>query len=769
MSDVFTFRSSALPDDARVVSFQGRDALSRPYRFEIHVTVPDVTAVDRADAISAKATLSIDRGDDGPLAFHGVVSSLSLVHTQGQAGVFRVAVVPRLWLLSRGRHSRIFTKKTIIEVMEEILQDEGLTGDDYELKLQGTYEAEEFICQYQESSLDFLHRWMELEGIYYFFEQGEWAEKLIITDSRSFHDDIAPGPVRYSSGGHTGKLTAAVESFTSRTRSLPRGLRLLDYDYAHPQLDVSARADVSPTGTGEMCIHSARFFSPDEAKRMAQIRAEELVCRESQHYATGSSFLLRAGYTFELDEHPVSKLNKKYLVTEAVYTGRLSGTSDELRRVLGIDGTDVYSVRASAIDAATQFRPRRVTPWPRVHGYELGVVDGPATSEYAQIDDQGRYLVKLHFDESTLTDGKASTYVRMLQPHGGGVEGWHFPLRRGTEVLFLFLNGDPDRPVIAGVVPNAHTPSPVTSSNHTTNVIQTGGRNRLEMEDLDGSQRFTFSTPVETSMLRLGAPNDDCNARLISCGVGRLQEGANFTMITHGAKREEAKNVIDEQLRGAFKTTVTNKTTERYNATKLEEVFGDLEQTYKTSHKTTVTGHVEEIYNGKHKTTVKGARVETLDAEVRQNYDATLATTVTNKVTDTYSGGYNLSVSGTMTHTVSGKVTRQANNIDDQVLLNFEYKGADAKVTIGVASETYGGMKMENLVGGKVELINFVIFEATAAILVDVGTAHCDFTPAHLEDSGVSVADGSGESENGGAEVNNTAVSVEKATVDSKA
>src|SRR4029077_9582783 len=139
--------------------------------------------------------------------------------------------------------------------------------------------------------------------------------------------------------------------------------------------------------------------------------------------------------------------------------------------------------------------PSSDTPWPRIYGFENGTICGAAESEDAQIDDHGRYNVKFKFAESNLKDGKASTWVRMLQPHGGGIEGWHFPLRKGTEVLFTFLGGDPDRPVIAGVVPNALTPSPVTSANHTTNVIQTGGRNRIELEDSAGQERITISSP----------------------------------------------------------------------------------------------------------------------------------------------------------------------------------------------------------------------------------------------------------------------------------
>src|SRR5262249_54570578 len=153
------------------------------------------------------------------------------------------------------------------------------------------------------------------------------------------------------------------------------------------------------------------------------------------------------------------------------------------RSLLQMEHDDVYFVELTAIPEKTQFRAQSQTPWPRIYGYENGSVDGSADSEYAQIDDQGRYNVKFKFDESNLKSGKASTFVRMMQPHGGGIEGFHFPLRKGTEVVFSFLGGDPDRPVISGVVPNALTPSPVTSGNHTKNVIQTGGRNRFELED----------------------------------------------------------------------------------------------------------------------------------------------------------------------------------------------------------------------------------------------------------------------------------------------
>ncbi len=768
---MLSISSSALPDNATVVAFDGHEALCRPYRYDVYVGVPDASALDRADAIGAKATLSIDRTKGGPVPVHGVIASVSLLHTFGDGGIFRVAIVPRLWLLSQGRYSRMFTKQTVPQILQQVLSDEGLSGGDVDVRLRGSYDPEEHVCQYRESHLDFLHRWMELEGIYYFFEQGDKAEKLVITDDASSHTDLLGHPVGFSLGSHAGALTDAIDAFSTQRRSRPQGVKLHDYDYLRPQLDLSARADVSPTGSGEVNHHAARYFTPAKAKAMAKVRADELLCREVQHHALSSSFGLRPGFLFELENHPSAKLNAKYLVTEARIHGRDGRTAQGTLRHLGVvdlGGESTFQVRATCIDSTQQFRPRRATIWPRVHGFENGVIDGPANSEYAQIDDHGRYLVKFRFDDSALKDGEASTYVRMLQPHGGTVEGWHFPLRKGTEVLFQFLTGDPDRPVIAGMVPHPLTPSPVTSKNHTVNVVQTGGLNRLEMEDKEGTQRFSLSTPLESTMLRLGDPNDDCNAKATTTGVGRINEDGNFTMLTHGAKHEEAQNTVDENFHGPFKTTVQLATTEIYLADKDEEVVEPLDQHYLTSQTTGVIDHVDETFHQKHATTVTGARVENLDADVKHTFNTTRATTVTNHVTDTYSAGYDLSVTGPMTHKVSGKYVRQAGNIDDKILLNHNVWTASASLTVAIQSETYV-KKSEIHVGAKFEIISFLKVEATCAILVEKSAISCELWGDEANTSAAKSEEGEAHAETGAAETTNAAAHVKDETVSSEA
>lgn len=509
MSDFITISSSAVPDDTRVAAFRATEAISRPYEVEVFLLVPS-DELELADGIGAKARLILDRANDKlpPFYFSGVFASLELLHEFDGRALVRGIIVPRIWQLGLSRHSRIFTKMSIPEIIEAVLGDNSLSGDDYELRL-GSYPKEEHVSQYRESDLAFLSRWMEREGIFYYFEHTEDGEKLILCDDKSYDKDPIGLPVRFhpQMGGDS-SAGASFRSFRCRHATLPAAVKLKDYDYAKPNLDVSGVAPVSDAGTAEVSVYGERFFSPSDGKRLATVFAEMYKAREVIYQAVGTRLHVRPGYVFELEDHPRAAFNTEYVAIEVSHSGNQAKGGKNLSEFIPLDHDDVYIVEVTAIPAKTQFRADRSTPWPRIYGYENGIICGNADSEYAQLDDQGRYLVKFKFDESALKNGKASTFVRMMQPHGGSVEGFHFPLRKGTEVVFSFLGGDPDRPVISGVVPNTLLPSPVTSSNHTRNVIQTGGRNRMEFEDLSGQTWIRVSTPYENTLINLGLPYD---------------------------------------------------------------------------------------------------------------------------------------------------------------------------------------------------------------------------------------------------------------------
>ncbi|MFT3774012.1 MAG: type VI secretion system tip protein TssI/VgrG [Minicystis sp.] len=444
MPDLITISSSVLPDAARVVGFRGFEAISRPYEIEIFVALQQELGeeLDLADGIGAKAKLTIDRQILGekPFVFAGVLANLEIMHAFDGRILLRCTLVPRLWQLGLSRHSRIFTKMKVPDIIKSVLEENGVS--DVELRL-GSYEVEEHVSQYRESDLDFISRWMEREGIFYFFEHTDEGEKLVLCDQKRYDEDALGTPIRYFPQiGHDHSAGQNLRTLTCRHTTLPASVRLKDYDYAKPSLNVAGSARVADNGTGEVSLYGERFFTPSAGEKLAKTRAEEMLARQVVYHGIGTRHHLRPGYTFELEEHPLPSFNTKYLTVEAHHSGNQGAGLAHFREITGIDHDDVYRVEIDAVPAKTQFRAESRTAWPRIYGYENGVVDGPADSEYAQIDDQGRYLCKFKYDESKLKNGKATTYVRMMQPHGGDIEGFHFPLRKGTEVVFSFLGGD---------------------------------------------------------------------------------------------------------------------------------------------------------------------------------------------------------------------------------------------------------------------------------------------------------------------------------------
>ncbi len=642
MADLFTFSSSALPDDVRVLNFRLVEAINAPYELLVHFLVGTADDVDLADAIGAKATLVADRGDGGAhMQWGGLLAHIEHLHQVEKGAIFGALVVPPLWFLQQGEHSRVFTKLPLNKFVTKVLEEAGFTSSDFELRLNADPPEEEHVCQYRESDLAFIQRWFEREGLFYFFEQSDDGPKMVITD-RTPTESLRDKPVRYfPSFGDDVSSQEAIQRFRATRASTLRAIRLRDYDYMKPTLDVKGKADASSNGSMELLRFGDRFFAPGDGDRLAKVRAEALLAREELYVATGTAMLLRAGYVFELESHPRGPLNKKYLATRLEHVGVESSIDEEVAKFLGVNAHETYRVEIQAVDAALPYRAPLTTPWPRISGQEVALVDGPANSEYAQLDDAGRYLVKFMFDENRSDDGKASTRVRMMQPHAGTPEGFHFPLRKGTEVVVIFLGGDPDRPVIAGAIPNALTPSPVTAKNHTHNIVITGGRNHIDMEDKDGSQYVNICTPSEKTEIHMGAPKDwkdiGKNASTVRANLGEHTDGTGaFSFggdwrINVGAEKEEhvVSNVIED-----------------YDA--------QVDETYKGPKNETVTNKVTEKFNSGHETAVKGLRKVTITGAMEEKVTAGLTQTINTGRTQTITGGDTQTISGGRTQTVNG-------------------------------------------------------------------------------------------------------------------
>ncbi|MBU1701604.1 MAG: type VI secretion system tip protein VgrG [Candidatus Eisenbacteria bacterium] len=567
----FAFTAGQLePSTFNVFGIRGHEAISEPYRFVIELGSSDPD-VDATQIIQHPATIEIRRNDD-IVQIHGVVLSFEFLEygKEWKQYHYRAVVVPRLSLLELTSQSRIFLDKDVKTIITEVLEDHGLgAGEDFSIELSETYAVSEYVSQYQENDLNFVQRLMEHEGIFYYFEQGDEHEKLIIADNMSIHTEIPCDdptllyrePKGMEPGGET------ITSLTMRQKALPAEVILKDYNYRTPSKELKSSADILSDGHGKVMEYGAHFKDQSEGDRLAKVRAEEILSQQKIFYGQSGVRACRCGYKFTLEDHYRDSFDIEYLLTEVEHFGQQpSGLGSA---ALGESGEASYRNEITAIPADVPFRPARRAPRPKFTGTMNAKVDAGGSGQYAEIDDQGRYKIKLPFDLSNLKDGKASRYMRMAQPYAGADYGMHFPLHKGTEVLITFADGDPDRPIIASAVPNPETSTHINSDNQTKAGFVTGGGNMMMMEDTDGSQRIVMGSGDGKTMLRMGSGSDPgvqinwetgglgavqgaltsiIDKMMISISVGSWTESAIRAMLTSGLDKGR-RSIKDDTLK----------------------------------------------------------------------------------------------------------------------------------------------------------------------------------------------------------------------------
>ncbi len=527
MKTVYHFDSAALDAGTlKVVRLEGEEHISRLYRFQVELVAED-EALDLDAILAAQSSIGFER-DGEVLKIHGILSSFELLGPVPYYTRYRAVLVPRFWLATLRRQSQVFQNKSVPDIVEEVLKQAGLTSDDYELRLTLAYEPKEYVVQYRETDFDFISRLLEHEGIFYFFEQGDEGERLVIGDDNVQFAEIAGDKsVPFRAGAGMESKEASVQALSCRRQRVTKQVIIKDYNYRKPGMNMKAEhpKPVQDPPDGLHSDYGDHFRTDNDGNRLAKMRAEEMLCQEQVFSGTGTSTGFRCGHIFSLTEHFRGDFDQDYVLVGLRHTGWQS--SPGLEGLAGTQGStggagegEDYRNEFTAIPVDVAFRPARETPWPKMHGVMNAHVDAAGDGEYAELDEEGRYKVIMPFDLSGTKDGKASRPVRMAQPYSGPGYGFHTPLHKGSEVIWAAVDGDPDRPIIAGTVPNPENASPVTKSNQTQSVLRTAAQNQMVIEDEKGSERILIETPYDNSKLFIGAPNPTSGIRATTDGHG---------------------------------------------------------------------------------------------------------------------------------------------------------------------------------------------------------------------------------------------------------
>ena len=399
--------------------------------------------------------------------FHGIVSAAEqksvMTIKDLLYAVYHFVLVPKLWLLSETKNCRIFKNKSVLQIVKEIFAEIGYT--DSIAQLIDHYTIREFCVQYRESDLDFIHRLLEQEGMYYFFEHSKNAHRFVLCDGLGSHSaerqfaqlaytiPIAQGKRRF------GTLWGWESAVMQRAMSV----QLTDYDPLKPKnvLDVHVTASKGHTSrvleSKENYDYPGSYTTLAVGEHYARIRAEARNAKNCLFYAATDVIGLKVGCLFTLAQHPVAKTNQEYLVV---------ATSLQLSEVMYVSvdashDSPPFVGQCTLIPSRHPYRSPQVTPKPTIAGVQTGRVHGKRVGDI-QVDQYGRVEVDFFWNLPVKRNALSSCPVRVASCWAGHRFGGISIPRVGHEVVISFLEGDPDRPLIIGSVFNADAMPPYT-------------------------------------------------------------------------------------------------------------------------------------------------------------------------------------------------------------------------------------------------------------------------------------------------------------------
>jgi type VI secretion system secreted protein VgrG len=467
--------------------------------FEIQLNVrAKKEAVKPEELIGRLVDVSVEvqqgDGEDGSgirRPFNGLVTDLheGPPITRGLRS-YAMTIRPQMWLLSRRSDCRIWQNKTSIDIVETLFSEHGIPAPDTSGIIKPP-PAQEYSVQFNELDLDYLLRRFEEDGLYYFFSHEDGSHKLHVADTANGWLGPSPsaqgeGRVRLAQGSSDRNH---INDWARRFSYVPGQRAGADWNFETPGMVpgtmMPSLVQMPDATKRELYEYPARIKTVDEAERAQKLRAQSIEADHDRVFGGSTSRILEAGRRFTPYEeaHPEHEY-EEHVIIRASHT--IVDRSYETN-----SNEPEYRNQFEAIPARVPLTPHRTTKRPKIEGTQVAIVAGPEGEEIHP-DQYGRIKLWFPWDRKAKKDGTDTCWVRVAQNWAGATWGGQIIPRIGMEVMVAFVDGDPDRPLVTGVVPNARQkvpydlPANKTRSTFRTNTHKGSGFNELRFEDQAG-------------------------------------------------------------------------------------------------------------------------------------------------------------------------------------------------------------------------------------------------------------------------------------------
>lgn len=477
-----------------------REALSRDFRFEVEL-LSDSENIALKDVQGKMVTVELVREDGSVRYFNGYVFEFRRDSTDGALAYYTMVLGPWMAYLRLRRDNYIFHNRTLSQQADEIFADYPVRA--VKMHINGADPRMTYACQYAESDYNYLHRRWEAQGWYYWYEHGPDGHTLVLSDDSTTAPPIdgARVDIPFHRAAGSGESDGLV-SWSAVRRLVPASVALSGFDFKKPR---PAFVDVPTLNEQGDVLHiesydyagAYGFVDRQDGGAQARMRMEEIEADSKWFAGDGNDRTVQPGRKFVLTK-PYDAFEENdldFLILEAHHEA--SNNYQD-----GDKGVSSYTNRIACSRTKVPWRPGRGynSTEPRIYGLQTAIVVGPAGEEIFT-DEFGRVRVQFHWDRAGENNDKSSAWIRVSTPWSGANFGMTSIPRIGTEVIVQFLDGNPDRPLITGMVPNAATMPPWTlPANKTQSGILTrstpGGSydnaNAIRFEDLKGQEQLWF-------------------------------------------------------------------------------------------------------------------------------------------------------------------------------------------------------------------------------------------------------------------------------------
>ncbi len=527
----------------RVLANEG---LGRGYEYTLDL-VSVRADIELKKLIAQPVTLWIRQGAHGYLPVNGYVHTIKRLGSDGELTFCQMSFAPWLHFLKFRKDARIWQDKRVDDILADVFSEHSQARGNFRFELSEPVRPRSYCTQF-ETDGHFVHRLMEEEGWFGYFEQKPdgTGHTLVITDTSYRCKPMAQQQIEFHGTSTDDELDKIAHWSASRCLASTQ-LTVRTDDYKSPHFQKQSTTSVLPEHGNlpsqlEMYEYTGAYTFPtlEQGNRQTRIQIEEWESRMKRFHGVSGVRSIRAGSWFTLENHPAHRSDKaedrQFLVIAVEYgiennlplsnngrdfPGSLASQLDAFKAAIARNrpggasggGESPSSVNAGFCFNHFEVQRRKVPfrspaehPKPELHP-QTAIVVGPAGEEI-HTDHLNRVKVQFRWDRQNPGDARASCWLRVSYPNAG--QGWgalNVP-RIGQEVIVTFLGGNADRPVITGRLYNeAQSPQWHTDgklSGFKSKEYKGSGFNQLVLDDTTSQNRVHLYSTNTHAQLNLG-------------------------------------------------------------------------------------------------------------------------------------------------------------------------------------------------------------------------------------------------------------------------